>query len=47
MMMEAIRSSETSIRTRAIRYYIPKCGILHIHGREDLQSYIALTASAL
>jgi hypothetical protein len=47
LMMEAIRSFETSILTRATRRNIPEEGILHSHGRENLKSYIALTWWAL
>jgi hypothetical protein len=47
LMMEAIRSSETSVFTRATRRNIPEDGILHSHRRESLKSYIALTGWAL
>jgi hypothetical protein len=43
LMMEAIRSSEISVLTRAIRRDIPVHAILHSHSREHLKSYIALT----
>jgi hypothetical protein len=33
LMMEAIRSSETSVLTRATRRNMPKEGILHSHRR--------------
>jgi hypothetical protein len=47
LMMEAIRSSETSVLTRATRRDIPEDGMLHSHCRENLKSYIALTGWAL
>jgi hypothetical protein len=39
-MIEAIRSSETSVLTRATRRSIPEDGILYSHCRENLKSYI-------
>jgi hypothetical protein len=47
LILEALRSSETSILTRATRRYIPENGILHSDSRDNLKSYIALTAWAL
>jgi hypothetical protein len=43
LMMEAIRSSETSILVRATWRNIPEDDILHSHRRENFKSYIALT----
>jgi hypothetical protein len=43
-MMEVIRTSETSDLTRAARRNIPEDGILHSYRRENLKSYIVLTA---
>jgi hypothetical protein len=45
-MIDALRSTETSVLTRATRRNIPKAGILHSHRRENLKSYIALTGCA-
>jgi hypothetical protein len=36
LMMEAIRSSETSVLTRATCRHMPEDGILHCHRRENL-----------
>jgi hypothetical protein len=46
-MMEAVRSSETAVLTRATRRNIQKDDILHSHSRETLKSYIALTGWSL
>jgi hypothetical protein len=43
LMMEAIRSPETSILIRATRRSIPEDDILHCYRRENLKYYIALT----
>jgi hypothetical protein len=40
LMMEAIRSSETSALTKNTRRKIPEDGFLHSHRRENLKSYI-------
>jgi hypothetical protein len=47
LMMEAMSSCETSVVTRATRRHLPEDGILHIHCRENLKSYIELTGWAL
>jgi hypothetical protein len=47
LMKEALRSSETSVLTRAARRNIPEDAILHSHCRENVKSYIALTGWTL
>jgi hypothetical protein len=42
LMMEAMRSSETSLPTRATWCHTPE-DIFHSHRRENLKSYTALT----
>jgi hypothetical protein len=46
-MMEELRSSETSVLTRATRRLIPEDNNLHSHRREILKPYMALTGWAL
>jgi hypothetical protein len=40
LMMETIRSTETSVLTRDTGHHIPEDGILHIHRLENLLSYM-------
>jgi hypothetical protein len=47
LVIEAIRSSETSVLTKVTWRYIPEDGILHSHRRENITSYIALTGWTL
>jgi hypothetical protein len=42
LMKEALRSSETSVLTRATRRNTPEDAILHSHRRENLKSYWGL-----
>jgi hypothetical protein len=46
-MMDALRSSGTSVITKATRRNIPEEAILDSHRRENLKSYIALTGWTL
>jgi hypothetical protein len=46
-MMRETGTSETSVRKTAALRQIPEDDILHSHRRENLKSYIALTAWAL
>jgi hypothetical protein len=47
LIMQAIRSSETSVLTRTTQRNSPEDGILHSRLRENLKSYMALTGWAL
>jgi hypothetical protein len=47
LMMEAIRSSETAIHTRATRYSIPEDCILRSNRREHQKSYIVFLMKKL
>jgi hypothetical protein len=47
LMMEALRSSETSVITTATRRRTPEDSILRSHRRETLKSYLPLTGWAL
>jgi hypothetical protein len=47
LLMQAIRSSETSVLTRAAWRYNPEYGILHGFRRDNLNCYRALTGWVL
>jgi hypothetical protein len=47
LMMEGLRSFETSALAAATLHQIPEDGILHSHRRGNLKSYIALTGWTL
>jgi hypothetical protein len=47
LMMDPLRSSETSVLTRATRRNIPEDPILHSHRRKNLKSYATLTGWTL
>jgi hypothetical protein len=47
LMMEATRSTETSIFTEVTQRNVPEEGIFHSHRREKLKSYTELTGWAL
>jgi hypothetical protein len=47
LMMEAIRSSDKSVLTRATRRNIPEDGVRHSHHPETVKSYVALTGWTL
>jgi hypothetical protein len=47
LMIETIRSSETSVLIRDTRRHNPEDGILHCRRRENFKTSIALTGRAL
>jgi hypothetical protein len=46
-VMEAIRSSETSVYTISTRRHNPENGIFHSHRRKNLKSYILILSTHL
>jgi hypothetical protein len=46
-MMKALRSSDTSVLTRATRLNNPEDGILHSHRRDNLKSYEKIRVQGL
>jgi hypothetical protein len=47
LILETLRSPETSVLTRAIWSHILEDGIIHSHRRENLKPYIALNGWTL
>jgi hypothetical protein len=45
LMMEAIRSTKTSVLTRSMQRHIPEGDIPHSHRRENLVSFIIFNSS--
>jgi hypothetical protein len=47
LMIEEIRSSETSVFRRSTLRHIQENGIIHCHRHENLKSYVELTGWVL